>query len=246
MGPRPAGPRFGEPRIAEPGRPRGSPVLTVVLTSIAYFMVALDTLAVITALPSIHRDLGGSAALICPRLRLPESYGTRSRLDIPALALISAGVGVLIWGLVQGPQDGWGSTPILAALLLGAVLIAAFLAWDARAPEPMIPLRLFRAASFSAAVGTQFLMSATIFSATFLTSQFFQLARGDSPLAAGLRFLPLTATPLLVAPAAGALSDRVGARPLVIPGLLMQRRGSRGWPGWPGPRLVTGATCCRS
>ena len=65
-------------------------------------------------------------------------------------------------------------------------------------------------------------MSASIFSAAFLTSQFFQFALGDSPLGTGLRFLPWTATPLLVAPLAGALSDKVGARNLVVPGLLLQ------------------------
>jgi hypothetical protein len=136
------------PGSTQPGPPARSPKLIVVLTSVAYFMVALDALAVITALPSIHRDLGGS--------------GARSRLDIPALILISAGVGVLIWALVQGAQEGWGSAPILAALVLGGVLIAAFVAWEACAPEPMIPLRLFRTASFPAAVGAQFLMSATM------------------------------------------------------------------------------------
>jgi MFS family permease len=68
-------------------------------------------------------------------------------------------------------------------------------------------------------------MAAAIFSAAFLTSQFFQFALGDSPLSTGLRFLPWTATPLIVAPIAGAMSDRVGARTLVVPGLLMQGAG---------------------
>jgi MFS family permease len=103
--------------------------------------------------------------------------------------------------------------------------MAGFLLREARAPEPMIPLGLFRRGSFAAASATQFFMSAAIFSAAFLTSQFFQFAAGDSPLGTGLRFLPWTATPLLVAPAAGAISDRVGARALVVPGLVMQAAG---------------------
>jgi MFS family permease len=92
----------------------------------------------------------------------------------------------------------------------------------------MIPLGLFRSASFSAAVATQFLMSAAIYSAAFLTSQFFQFALGDSPLGTGLRFLPWTATPMIVAPIAGAVFDKIGARPLIVPGLLMQATGF-GW-----------------
>jgi EmrB/QacA subfamily drug resistance transporter len=170
----------------------------------------------------------GILAVIGSRLRLAESRGPRTRLDIPALVLVSAGVGALIWGLVRGSQAGWGSAEVLVSLFAGALLMIAFLAWETRAPEPMIPLGLFRVPSFSAAVTTQFLMSAAIFSAAFLISQFFQFALGNSPLGTGLRFLPWTATPLLIAPIAGALFDKVGARPLVLPGLLMQGLGF-GW-----------------
>ncbi|HYB49186.1 MAG TPA: MFS transporter, partial [Streptosporangiaceae bacterium] len=84
---------------------------------------------------------------------------------------------------------------------------------------------LFRSGSFSAAVATQFLVAASIYSAAFLTSQFFQFALGDSPLGTGLRFLPWTATPMVIAPIAGALFDKIGARPLIVPGMLMQAAG---------------------
>ena len=163
---------------------------------------------------------------------------------------MSGGVGVLIWGLVQGSQLGWASTQGLTGLILGSALILAFVLWEARAADPMIPLGIFRSATFSAAVSTQFLMSAAIYSAAFLTSQFFQFALGDSPLGTGLRFLPWTATPLLVAPAAGALSDRIGARALVVPGLLMQGAGfawivayashHSGYGGYVAPFIIAG------
>jgi len=93
-------------------------------------------------------------------------------------------------------------------------------------------------------------MTAAIFSAAFLTSQFFQFALGDTPLETGLRFLPWTATPLVVAPLAGALSDRLGARALVVPGLVMQAAGftwivslagaSRGYAGYVLPFILAG------
>jgi MFS family permease len=86
-------------------------------------------------------------------------------------------------------------------------------------------LQLFRRVSFSSAVGAQFFMAAAIFSGAFLISQYFQFGLGESPLGTGLRFLPWTATPLVVAPIAGALSDRLGARALVVPGLLLQAFG---------------------
>ena len=164
----------------------------------------------------------GALALVGARVRLQESWGPKSRFDIPGLVLVTAGTGVLIWGLVQGGQKGWGSTENVVGLTVGILLIAAFVLQEARSSEPMIPLRLFRTTAFSSAVGTQFLMAAAIFSAAFLTSQFFQFGLGDSPFGTGLRFLPWTATPLLIAPLAGALSDKVGSRALVVPGLVMQ------------------------
>ncbi len=167
----------------------------------------------------------GVLAVAGARLRLSESRGPRTPLDTPALALVTGGVATLIWGMVQAGQSGWGSAQNLAGLIVGALLILGFVAREARAAEPMIPLGLFRGTSFSAAVTTQFLMAAAIFSAAFLTSQFFQFALGDSPLGTGLRFLPWTATPLLIAPVAGGLFDKVGARPLIIPGLLLQGAG---------------------
>ncbi len=167
----------------------------------------------------------GVAAIIGARLRLAESRGSDTALDLPALLLVSAGVAVLAWGLVQGPQIGWGSARVTVALILGALLLAGFLWWESRADEPMIPLGLFRHGRFASAVTTQFLMSAAIYSAAFLASEYFQFARGNSPLGTGLRFLPWTATPLLIAPLAGVLFDRVGARRLVVPGLVMQALG---------------------
>lgn len=164
----------------------------------------------------------GALAFVGARVRLQESRGPKSRFDIPGLVLVTGGTAVLIWGLVQGGQSGWGSTENVVGLLVGAILIAGFIVQEARSAEPMIPLGLFRTTAFSAAVGTQFLMSAAIFSAAFLTSQFFQFGLGDSPFGTGLRFLPWTAAPLLIAPLAGALSDKVGARALVVPGLVMQ------------------------
>ena len=114
----------------------------------------------------------------------------------------------------------------------------------------MIPLGLFRSGRFSAAVATQFLMAAAIYAAAFLTSQFFQFALGDSPLGTGLRFLPWTATPMVVAPIAGAMFDKIGARPLIVPGLLMQAAGfawivylaarSSSYAGYVAPFLIAG------
>ena len=86
----------------------------------------------------------------------------------------------------------------------------------------MLPVTLFRSRAFSAANTTGFLMAGAIFSAAFLIAQYLQFVLGYSPLNTGLRLLPWTATPLVVAPLAGRLSDRIGTRPVLVAGMLLQ------------------------
>jgi EmrB/QacA subfamily drug resistance transporter len=159
---------------------------------------------------------------------LPESHGPDRALDLPGLALASGGLLGLVWGLVHGNSDGWGSAQIVASLTAGAVLLAAFVAWEARAKAPMLPLRFFKDRAFAAANGASLAMYFGMFGSVFLLSQFFQTAQGYSPLEAGLRVLPWTAMPMLVAPIAGALSDRIGGRPFLAGGLALQAIGL-GW-----------------
>jgi EmrB/QacA subfamily drug resistance transporter len=157
--------------------------------------------------------------------RLPESRGPAARLDLPGVAMATIGAVALAWGLVRTSNVGWGNPQVIGALVLAAVLLAGFVAWERRVSEPMLPMRLLRIPTFAAANATGFLMMATITSAAFLMSQYFQLGLGHSPLSTGLRFLPWTLTPLLIAPAAGSLADKIGARPLMVIGSVMQAAG---------------------
>jgi len=170
----------------------------------------------------------GIVAAVLARLQLAESHGPATRLDLPAAALVSCGAIAIIWGLVRTGDVGWGSPEVIASLIVGALLIAGFLLWERRATEPMLPLRLFGSRAFAAANVTGFLMAGAIFSAAFLISQYFQFALGYSPLATGLRLLPWTVTPLIVSPAAGVLSDRIGRRPVLVVGMVLQGVGL-GW-----------------
>jgi EmrB/QacA subfamily drug resistance transporter len=158
-------------------------------------------------------------------LRLRETYGTDKALDLPGLALVSAGLLGLVWGLVNGNADGWTSPRILAALGLGAVLLAGFVRWELRARTPMLPMRFFRSRTFAAANTASLLMTFGMFGSIFLLTQFFQTAQGHSPLQAALRVLPWTLMPMIVAPIAGALSDRIGGRLLLASGLGLQALG---------------------
>jgi EmrB/QacA subfamily drug resistance transporter len=172
----------------------------------------------------VNVPIGLAAAVLSARM-LPESHGPARRLDLPALPLIAGAALALSWGLVRAGADGWGGGETIALLTGGVVLLAGFIVRERTAAEPMVPPRLFRSASFSGANVSAFCMSGAIFSAAFLTTQYFQLGLGDGPLATGARLLPWTATPMLIAPLAGALADRVGTRPLLVTGLLLQAGG---------------------
>ena len=160
--------------------------------------------------------------------RMRESRGPDTALDIPGLALVTAGVLGIVWGLVRGNPAGWGSPEVIAAITAGVLLLAAFVAWELRAPEPMLPMRMFRSRAFSASNAAMFFTFASLFTCVFFYAQFFQNGLGYGPLEAGLRLMPWTATFITVAPVAGALADRIGERPLMVLGLSLQAAGM-GW-----------------
>ncbi len=157
--------------------------------------------------------------------RLQESHGPRGALDIPGLGLGTGAVLGLVWGLVRGNSTGWRSPEVVTALTAGALLTAAFVARERRAHAPMLPMRLFRSRAFSAGGAAVFFLNASLTGAVFFMAQFQQTTLGQGPLDAGLRLLPWGITPFLIAPRAGALADRLGERPLVVGGLLLQTAG---------------------
>jgi EmrB/QacA subfamily drug resistance transporter len=154
--------------------------------------------------------------------RLTESQGPARTLDLPGLGLAGAGLFGLTFGIVRATALGWTSATVVSSISTGAALLAAFVWWERRAPAPMLPLRFFRSRAFAATNGASFAMFFGVFGSIFLLSQFFQTAQGYSPFEAGLRTLPWTGMPMLVAPIAGMLSDRIGARPLMAAGLALQ------------------------
>ncbi len=164
----------------------------------------------------------GLALLPLAARRLHESHGPARSLDLPGVGLASVGMLGVVYGIVRGAELGWTSATVLGSLAAGALFIAAFLAWEARAAEPMLPLRFFRSRAFSAVNAASLGMYFGVFGSIFLLAQFFQVTQGYSPLEAGLRTLPWTAMPMLVAPIAGVLSDRIGSRPLMATGLALQ------------------------
>jgi EmrB/QacA subfamily drug resistance transporter len=157
--------------------------------------------------------------------RLEETRGADSALDLPGLALASSGLLGIVWGLVRGNAHGWTSFGVVVPVAAGALLVLAFVAWELRASSPMLPMEFFRNRTFALTNVASLLMFFGMFGSIFLLSQFFQTVQGYTPLQSGLRVLPWTAMPMIVAPIAGALSDRFGGQRFMAAGLALQAAG---------------------
>src|SRR4051812_3417231 len=167
--------------------------------------------------------------------RLKETHGSNDRLDLLGLALSAAGLFAIVWGLVRGNDAGWASIEVVSSLTAGLSVLALFVFWELRTEAPMLPMRFFRNRTFAAANVASLFMFFGMFGSIFLLAQYFQTAQGASPLEAGLRILPWTAMPILIAPFAGLLSDRIGGRPIMAAGLALQATGL----AWIGAILTT-------
>jgi EmrB/QacA subfamily drug resistance transporter len=175
--------------------------------------------------------------------RIEESFGKQVAVDFPGVALITGAAFGIVWGLVRGNAAGWGSAEVVASLTGGATLVAAFVRWELRAREPMLPMSFFRSRTFTAGNAAIFFVLGSLFSDVFFFPQLLQTGLHYDVLQTGLRLMVWTSTFILVAPGVGALVDRIGERPLMVSGLLIQCGGTA-WiaaiarPGLPFSHLV--------
>ncbi len=156
---------------------------------------------------------------------LPRVAGVRVRFDVLGVVLASLGVVGLVFGIVRGNDAGWSSAEVLGSLAVGAVALVSFVLWERRAPDPLLPLRLFRDRGFTVANVVAMVFSLGAFGAVFLLAQFLQIVQGHTPLEAGLMTLPWTAMPLIVAPLSGLVAPRIGTRQLIVAGLTLLAAG---------------------
>lgn len=151
-----------------------------------------------------------------------ESRGAWQRLDPVGVALLGGAVFLGVWGIVHGNGDGWTDPRVLGPLVIATLLVPAYLLWARGRSYAVLPLRLFGSRTFSVANVIALFFTIGMFGTVFLLAQYLQVVQGYSPLDAGLRTLPWTAAPMVVAPIAGALAPRVGLRPLLFLGLVLQ------------------------
>jgi EmrB/QacA subfamily drug resistance transporter len=154
-----------------------------------------------------------------PRLE-PDADALRD-LDLPGVITFALAVGTLVFGLSQGPEEGWGDPTTVAPIIVGLLLIPVFLAIEKRARKPMIDFSLFRHENFLAANLSQLLAGMVELGLGFLTPFFLLLVVGVSPAAAGVALIPATIPVILAGPLAGKAFDRFGGRWPLVAGFLV-------------------------
>jgi EmrB/QacA subfamily drug resistance transporter len=165
----------------------------------------------------------GVIGVVAARLFIDESRDTSAeqRLDLPGLFTSAVGLFALTYGLIETNDHGWGSARVLWLFVLAAVSLLAFVLLEMHQRLPMLDLRLFRSPTFSGANATMLLVGLAMFGIFFYNSLFLQLILGYGAIKTGATFLPMTILIILVAPAAGKVSDHVGPRWLMGAGMLL-------------------------
>lgn len=142
-------------------------------------------------------------------------------IDVPGTVLSVLGVGVLTYGLIEGGARGWTSPVILGSFTAAVILLAAFVAVEARRAAPMLPLRLFRERLFTVSNTAMVVVGFALMGSSFFFSQYFVYVEGSSILRAGLQTLPTSLAMVIVSPYAGRLAARYGFRIVVTTGLAL-------------------------
>jgi EmrB/QacA subfamily drug resistance transporter len=160
------------------------------------------------------------AALVSMRWLVPESRDPRqSRLDPVGAVLSTAGLSALVWAIIEGPSRGWTDGRIVAATAVGLAVLGAFFTWELRAPSPMLDLSLFRNRRFSIASMSVTFVFFSLMGTIFFLTQYLQDVLHYSPLAAGVRIVPVSVGLIAGAGAATRLNERIGTRFVVALGL---------------------------
>ncbi len=169
----------------------------------------------------------GIIAILATLAIVPESIDPQAlgRVDWGGLILSATGIFALVYAAIEGNAMGWTSPLILGCILASVILLSAFVWWEARVPDPMMKVQLFKIRNFSVAnvlgLATSFGMLGIFFPMTI----FLQGALGMSPIEAGLTMLPNGLVLMIAAPLAGRLTDRLGAKWILVSGLSLMALG---------------------
>ena len=157
---------------------------------------------------------------------VPSSRDERATpLDPIGSVLSIAGLGALVYAIIEGGDRGWAAGLTVGSLAVAAVFLAGWVAWESSTSNPMLDPSLFRRVPFSLGSLTIVSAFAVMFGMFFLLTQYFQFVQGHSPLAAGVRNLPFALTMVVVSPRSPAVAERLGKRGVIVGGLATQAIG---------------------
>lgn len=163
----------------------------------------------------------GVVVLLMSALAVAETYGdlrSRRRLDLGGAISVTAGLVAVTWGIARSQAAGWGSAEVLSAFGAGLALLGLFVALEARAGQPLVPLRIFASRSITGANLVSLGVGAAVFSVWYFQTLYLQTVRGLTPLEAGLTFLPQTVAIMAGSQISARLIPRIGPRPLLLGG----------------------------
>src|SRR5947209_592439 len=162
------------------------------------------------------------AALVGGRLLVPNSHDPNADpLDLVGAGLSMAGLGAVLYGIIEGPVQGWTAPATIGPILSGVAVLLVFGVWELRTEYPMLDLRFFKNPTFSAATAAINMVFFAMFGTFFLLTQYLQLVLGYSALEAGVRMLPMAFMMMVAAPASARFVEKFGSRKVVSSGLLI-------------------------
>jgi EmrB/QacA subfamily drug resistance transporter len=161
-------------------------------------------------------------ALIAGYFLIPDSSDPSApHIDLVGAVLSMAGLAILLWGLIEGPDKGWTSAIVLAAFVGGIALLVGFLVWERTTPEPMLDVEFFKRPRFSAASGAITFTFMALMGTIFILTQYLQSVHGFSPLKAGAVLIPMSGVMMVLAPTSARIVERVGTKLVLGTGLVI-------------------------
>ncbi|HVP74433.1 MAG TPA: MFS transporter [Gaiellaceae bacterium] len=174
----------------------------------------------------VNVPVGAFVLALAPRVvRESRAPGERQGFDLVGASSVTGGLALLVYAISKAPVDGWGDTTTIVLLIASAILLVFFVAWEARAQAPLMPLRIFRVRTLAGANIVGVLLGASVFANFFLLTLYVQNVLGFSALKTGLTFLATAGTTVIVAGASQALTTRLGPRPVMAAGLALNTGG---------------------
>jgi EmrB/QacA subfamily drug resistance transporter len=161
-------------------------------------------------------------AIVAVAVIVPNSRDEAAkRPDLPGAALSTAGIALLLWGIIEAPTQGWSSAKVTGTVCVGLVLLAGFVLWERRSDHPLLEMSLFRSHRFTGAVSAMALVIFGLMGGLFLFTQYLQFSLGFSALETGLRIAPIALVLMAVAPISSFLDRHIGTKPVVATGMAL-------------------------